>query len=375
MLSEEKIKNLISDMFEDKIKNLTKEQQEIEIMKFKEGLAPDRPSFIVNQEDVVQKLKNSFKELYLKSLNMQSWMLVSDYGNGKSHILNTIRSTLEPIKNNIVISSYAKAQSPFSPIQEMLKHINREIIRKNVCKYILQIQGEEANKAIQVNSIMTSLSNPKFNASKELSKLLWYMTNGEMDEQIKALDILTQQDLSKDILKDLDINYSNNIVTKIEGFFYILIECLKKEQIYVIFLIEEFENVFKWKRRDKDIFYEQLKELMNNSTSLGNMFLMLVATNVFNDEIEEKRNKEYEIRGLDPAIYDRLKAKALVLKPINKREEAVNLVDKIKERYELYYNCKINTDIVMKQLPDKLKNTNYRSNIQTITLIMDDIVS
>ncbi|MBY6790530.1 hypothetical protein HYH43_13915 [Clostridium botulinum] len=369
MLEKDSIYSLINEMFEDRIKELTSEEREIEIMKFREGLAPDRPSFVVNQEDVIEKLKNSFKNLYSKSLNMESWMLVSDYGNGKSHILNTIKSNLRVIKNNIVISIYAKAQSPFYPIQEILRHINREIIRKSICRNVLKIQGNNSDKDIQINNIMTELQK-----SKELSKLLWYVSNGSIEEKIKSLDVLTQQDISKQILKDLDIN-EKNILKEIGEFFYILMEYLKKENFYIIVLIEEFENVFKWRKKEKSIFYEQLKEMMNNSTSLGNMFFMLVATNIFNDEIEEKRNKAYEINGIDPAVYDRLKAKSLKLKSIQKDEEAIKLIKKIKERYEIFYKCSIDENEVMEELPARLKNINYRSYIQTITLIMDDIIN
>lgn len=370
MLKKQEMNNLIETMFEDKIKELTKEEQEIEIIKFREGLAPDRPSFIVNQENVVRKLKESFKSLYLKSLNMESWMLVSNYGNGKSHILNTIKSHLEPISENIIISIYAKAQNPFQPIQQILKSINREVIRREVSKYVKGIQGENQDKDIQIDNIMTTWS-----ISKDLANLLWYMTNGDFEQNIKSLDILTQQDNSKQILQELNINSKLNIEDTVNNFFYILIDCLKQDGLYIIFLIEEFENVFKWKKREKIIFYEQLKELLNNGTKLGNIFFMLVATNIFNDEIEEKKNKSYEINDIDQAVYDRLKAKTLTLKSIQKSDEAIELIKKIKARYELFYNCKIDDTKVMKQLPSRLKDINYRSYIQSIALIMDDMVN
>lgn len=370
MLKKQEIDNLIETMFDDKIKELTKDEREIEIMKFKEGLAPDKPSFVVNQEDVVKKLKESFKNLYLKSLNMESWMLVSNYGNGKSHILNTIKSYLEPINENIIISVYAKAQNPFELIQQILKSINRELIRRNISKYIKNIQGEIEDKDRQINNIMTI--GP---ISKDLANLLWYMTNGDFEQKIKSIDILTKQDNSKQIIKELNINPKLNIENEVNDFFYILIDCLKQEGIYIIFLIEEFENVFKWKKKERIIFYEQLRELLNNSTKLGNMFLMLVATNIFNDEIEEKKNKAYEINDIDPAVYDRLKAKTLRLNSIQKSDEAVELVKKIKERYDLFYGCNIDDAKVMEQLPSRLKDINYRSYIQSIALIMDDMIN
>lgn len=369
MRNVEEVNILIEKMFGDKINELNKSEQETEIIKFREGLAPDKPSFVVNQEDVVKKLKGSFKNLYLKSLNMESWVLISNYGNGKSHILNTIKSQLEPIDENIIINIYAKAQNPFQPIQQILKSINRELIRKKIAKYVKKIQGKSEDRDIQINNIMT-----KWNTSKNLANLLWYMTNGSMEENIKSMDVLTQQDDSKQILKELNVSVKTSIENEVNEFFYILIDCLKHENLFIILLIEEFENVFRWSKKDRIIFYEQLRELLNNSTRLGNIFFMLVATNIFNDEIEEKMNKRYEIEDIDPATYSRLKAKALRLNSVKTSEEAIELVKKIKERYDMFYHCNIDINKVMEQLPSRLKDVNYRSYAQSITLIMDDML-
>ncbi|MEJ9371799.1 hypothetical protein, partial [Schinkia azotoformans] len=332
MLTKGELVTWAEKMFNER--ELSQEEQEDEIKKFREGVAPLYPSFIINQDEIVSKIKNSFIELYSKSRVMESYVIVGNPGDGKSHILNIINSYLQNAKNNIVINERTQGfGSKFDMVNLILNKINSPLILKALVSKIQEVSNIDnySEEYLQTNNIANY-----FGVSFCLAKLLWKMTFSASElDRIKALNILTARDNSQRTLSDLEIDDFDR-KEDILAFFYIMMGILNEKNIFIIILIEELEHIFKWESKQKLEFYEQLKEFIDNSQRLGNLCILMFSTYVLNDEYSENKFTE-DMYSQDRALYTRLKPKVLKIKRISSKQEVIHLVEKLIERYKKIY--------------------------------------
>ena len=370
MLTKEELVNWSEKMFNDRV--LTQEEQEDEIKKFREGVAPLYPSFIINQEEIVAKLKKSFNELYSKSRVMESHVIVGNPGDGKSHILNIIYSYLRNARNNIVINERTQGfGSKFDMVNLILNKINSPLILKVLVKKIQEVgvKNNCKDEYLQINNIADY-----FHVSFNLAKLLWKISfsTSELD-RVKSLNILTSRDTSKTTLLSLEVEDFNR-KEDVLAFFYIMMDILKEQNIYIVILIEELEHIFKWEKKHKLEFYEQLKEFIDNSQKLGNLCVLMFSTYVLNDEYAENDFTQ-DIYSQDPALYSRLKPKVLKIKRISSKSEIEHLVEKLIERYKkIYGHDSIDLEKIVEQInSNSQKEKTYRYYIQSAAYLLDKI--
>lgn len=88
-------------MFSDKFNVLTMKDIGIELKHFSTGTAPERPSFLVNQEELKEKIIEKFCDFFDedKSQGLEIIFLKSNYGNGKSHFIRMIYTFLNEYEN------------------------------------------------------------------------------------------------------------------------------------------------------------------------------------------------------------------------------------------------------------------------------------
>ncbi|MBG9942318.1 hypothetical protein ABE237_29240 [Brevibacillus formosus] len=371
MLTKDELIHWINNMFQERL--LTKEEQEDEIKKFREGVAPLQPSFIINQDSLISKLKHSFHEFYAKTRVMESYVIVGNPGDGKSHILNTIHSYLKSINNNIVINERTQGfGTKFDMVSLILNKVNSPVTIQALTKKIKDITQEytSQDQYIQIDHISSSLQ-----VSFALATLLWKITYSSSDlEKIKAMNILTSRDSSPNTLHSLEIENFDKTQDVLD-FFYVIMAILREKNIFIIILIEELEHIFKWDPIPKLKFYEQLKEFIDNSQKLGNLFILMFSTYVLNDEYSENQYTQ-DIYLQDRALYTRLQPKVIKIKRISSKEEVSILVEKLVERYmKVYKLSSFDFNKLMEEINASIKGDNktFRSYIQRTAYLLDQL--
>ncbi|MCC0772236.1 hypothetical protein K9840_25315 [Bacillus pacificus] len=366
-LSQVELVELIKNIYQEK--QLDQKEQKEEIQKLCLGVAPLNPSFILNQKKIINEIQESFNRLYIDGNILETFIIVGNPGNGKSHILNLTSSYLSQVKNNIIINERAQGYGTQFDMQKLiLKKANSQETLKAINNKVNNILEDyrEAEEYLQINEIAS-----KFDISMELARLIWLVSVGKDGlKKIKALNILTLRDTQDKIFKDLEIE-EYDIERNSWDFFYILMGILKENGFYIILLIEELEHIFKWGVEEKQKFYEQLKEFIDHAEKLGNMRILMFSTHVFNDEYKNKVNF---IQDEDPALHGRLHPLVRKIQQITNSEEVTELVNKLLVKYKVVYP---DVNIELSNLVAEVQKlvggiTTYRNYIQKTMQLLEE---
>lgn len=352
-------------MFADKFSSLTMKDLGIELKHFLVGTAPEKPSFLVNQENLKKKLTEKFCDFFdeEKSKGLEIIFLQSNYGNGKSHLLRTIFAFFNEYENVITKEiAFKQEETDFKKI--ILQSISPQIV-KDAATYLVEEAAKEAS--FEEKSVILSVISEKYSIEIKLAQILYEAArSSDVTMQVQAISLLKHNYLPEYMksfkcnAKDLNNTFFYDVIRLISIY-------LKKAEIYLVIVFDEYEHVFLWKNGDaRKRLYEDIKMLTDNVEKFSNMFF------VFAESITAQKVAESQD---DTAFASRKVKLTFKIEDISSENEADKLFKMVLKRYEKYYSLSFEPyidDIKKKINEDHTVQTSYRSYIKTIMAVLDE---
>lgn len=364
--------NDCNEMFEDRLKNLTMKEIGVELKHFEIGTAPEFPSYLVNQDILKNKLIKKFSDFFdsNKSSSMEIIYLKSNYGNGKSHFLKTIYSFLYDFEN-IILKQVAIKKEEIDLKLIILKGIGRKLIKEMVDFFVVPTYKDKS-KILTMEKLKEDLD-----INSKLSLLLC-----EAVEAVEEKNLEKQAEIIAILSGDYLDSYLNDFEIKKEelgdGFYFevirLICEYLEKKENYFILTLDEYEHIYSWRNKELiNSFFKDIKYFTDHLGIYKNLFFILAESETKETEI----NRNNLDRIIDPAYDSRKSIMTYQIDKINSEEDIKNLFNMIKDRYEKYYEIKLDNyvnEILTKIFVDEniKKNPNYRNYSQAIIKILED---
>ena len=364
--------NDCNEMFEDRLKNLTMKEIGVELKHFEIGTAPEFPSYLVNQDILKNKLIKKFSDFFdsNKSSSMEIIYLKSNYGNGKSHFLKTIYSFLYNFEN-VILKQVAIKKEEIDLKLIILKGIGRKLIKEMVDFFVVPTYKDKS-KILTIEKLKEDLD-----INSKLSLLLC-----EAVEAVEEKNLEKQAEIIAILSGDYLDSYLNDFEIKKEelgdGFYFevirLICEYLEKKENYFILTLDEYEHIYSWRNKELiNSFFKDIKYFTDHLGIYKNLFFILAESETKETEI----NRNNLDRIIDPAYNSRKSIMTYQIDKINSEEDIKNLFNMIKDRYEKYYEIKLDdyvNDILTKIFVDEniKSNPNYRNYTQTIIKILED---
>ena len=163
-----------------------------------------------------------------------------------------------------------------------------------------------------------------------------------------------------------------------DGFYFevirLICEYLEKKEDYFILTLDEYEHIYSWRNKELiNSFFKDIKYFTDHLGIYKNLFFILAESETKETEI----NRNNLDRIIDPAYNSRKSIMTYQIDKINSEEDIKNLFNMIKDRYEKYYEIKLDdyvNEILTKIFVDEniKKNPNYRNYSQAIIKILED---
>lgn len=138
--------------------------------------------------------------------------------------------------------------------------------------------------------------------------------------------------------------------------------------------MDEYEHIYSWRNKELiNLFFKDIKYFTDHLGIYKNLFFILAESETKETEI----NRNNLDRIIDPAYNSRKSIMTYQIDKINSEEDIKNLFNMIKDRYEKYYEIKLDdyvNEILTKIFVDEniKKNPNYRNYSQAIIKILED---
>jgi Protein of unknown function (DUF2791). len=353
-------------MFADKFSSLSMKELGIELKHFAIGTAPEYPSFLANQDDLKKVLIEKFTNFFdhSRSQGLEIIFLKSNYGNGKSHFLRTIRSFLNNFEN-VLTKQVSLKQEKTDLKTKVLEAVGQKTI-KDCATHFVNIAAD-ASFADEKDSILLTLSE-KLEIDSILSELLYQAARSEdISKQSQAIAILKGNHLQTYLKsfnfkqKDLGSAFYLNVIRLICDYLY-------ENNYYLVIMLDEFEHVYSWKdMQARKSFFEDIKLFYDCIDTYRNLFF------VFGES--ESASSE-SVSSDDPAYLSRKKGQTYQIENISSETEVQKLFKMIKTRYEKYYEVSLEAfvDDILEAInndPQVKTNSNYREYTKCIMRILD----
>lgn len=352
-------------MFADKFSSLTMKDLGIELKHFLVGTAPEKPSFLVNQENLKKKLTEKFCDFFdeEKSKGLEIIFLQSNYGNGKSHLLRTIFTFFNEYEN-VITKEIAFKQEETDLKKIILQSISPKVVKDAATYFVEEAAGETLSEEKTV--ILLEICE-KYSIDIKLADVLYEAArSSNATVQVQAISVLKNNYLAEYLknfnckTKDLNNTFFYDVIRLISVY-------LKKVELYLVIVFDEYEHVFLWKNGDaRKRLYEDIKMFTENVGKFSNMFFAF-AESITAQKIAESQD--------DPAFASRKVKLTLKIEDISSEGEADKLFKMVLKRYEKYYSLSFEPyidDIKKKINEDHTVQTSYRSYIKTIMAVLDE---
>ncbi|MDM5250810.1 hypothetical protein [Lysinibacillus sp. G4S2] len=346
-----------------------------EINGMKNSQPPANPTFIVNQQEIKQRITQRFLDC-LDGHGFQQIVLTAKFGGGKTHFLNWLESRIGENENFYMVSfqvqessvvkySFIKMivsklfQSYYEDFNEALKHL--------VLDFSEGIIGEQ-------DEVIGKLCT-KYSISNDLAKLLFEIQQNTKKKNA-AIRILGASHGRTEIVKLGIRNLADRDYINVIEFFL----KYKTREGFLLILLDEFEHSYlaltPAARRN---FFTSYKAYIDKAVQFdpGEVALLTAVTEQSEGLLREKMD------GEESAIWTRIKHHINTLSEFNpaNQEEFSELFTELAERYNVAYSYNINTNNeseMRKRFFERLggvtsQSMSYREAIQTMLLIMDDL--
>ena len=158
-------------IFTDKFNMLTMKDIGIELKHFSMGTAPEKPSFLVNQDDLKKKIIEKFSGFFDENMSqgLEVIFLKSNYGNGKSHFIRMIYTFLNEYEN-VIARRVSLKQEETDLKKRILESISQKKL-KECAEFIVETALEDAVKD-EKDAVLLSVAE-KYNVSAKLSQIIY----------------------------------------------------------------------------------------------------------------------------------------------------------------------------------------------------------
>ena len=168
---------------------LTMKDIGIELKHFSMGTAPEKPSFLVNQDDLKKKIIEKFSGFFDENMSqgLEVIFLKSNYGNGKSHFIRMIYTFLNEYEN-VIARRVSLKQEETDLKKKILESISQKKL-KECSEFIVETALEDAVKD-EKDAVLLSVAE-KYNVSAKLSQIIYEAArSNEITKQVQAISIL-----------------------------------------------------------------------------------------------------------------------------------------------------------------------------------------
>ena len=358
--------NDCKSMFADKLSSLSMKELGIELKHFAIGTAPEYPSFLVNQDDLKKVLIEKFTNFFdpSRSQGLEIIFLKSNYGNGKSHFLRTIRSFLNNFEN-VLTKQVSLKQEKTDLKTKVLEAVGQKTIKDCATHFVNT--AADASFADEKDSILLTLSE-NLEIDSILAELLYQAARSEdISKQSQAIALLKGNHLPAYLKsfnfkqKDLNSAFYLDVIRLICDYLY-------ENNYYLVIMLDEFEHVYSWKdMQARKSFFEDIKLFYDCIVTYKNLFF------VFGES--ESASSE-SVSSDDPAYLSRKKGQTYQIENISSEAEVQKLFKMIKARYEKYYELSLDVyvDDILEAInndPQVKTNSNYREYTKCIMRVLD----
>ena len=353
-------------IFTDKFNMLTMKDIGIELKHFSMGTAPEKPSFLVNQDDLKKKIIEKFSGFFDENMSqgLEVIFLKSNYGNGKSHFIRMIYTFLNEYEN-VIARRVSLKQEETDLKKKILESISQKKL-KECSEFIVETALEDAVKD-EKDAVLLSVAE-KYNVSAKLSQIIYEAArSNEITKQVQAISILKGNYLPSYLKsfdcksKDLNNDFYYNVIRLISVY-------LKETTHYLVVVFDEYEHVFSWRSSEaRKSLYQDIKLFSDHIDTFSNLFFVFAES----DSVEN-RTESMD----DPAFVSRKSNLTYQIADISSEDEVEKLFGMILKRYQKYYSisfedCKV--EILQSVYEDSSvkTKTNYRGYTQAIMRALD----
>ncbi len=353
-------------MFNDKFNALSMKDIGMELKHFSVGTAPESPSVLVNQDELKGKLIDKFTIFFdrERSQGLEIMFLKSNYGNGKSHFLRTIRAFLDNFEN-VLTKQVSLKQDKTNLKLKVLEAIGQKMIKDCATNFVEEAK-ENAN-SYDKDSIVLTL-NETHEISSELAEVLFRAaSDDEIPLQAKAISILKGNTNSEYLkafnlkTRDINSNFYQDIIK-------LICKYLDNNNKYLVVVLDEYEHVYLWKdKQARNSFFEDIKYFSDYLETYKNLFFIFG---------ESESSDSDSLSLIDPALLSRKKGLTYEISDVSSVKEINALYQMIKKRYEKYYEISLAEyeSILLDEIkndPNVKSNSNYREYTRTIMRVFD----
>lgn len=358
--------NDCKSMFNDKFDTLTMKELGIELKHFSMGTAPEKPSFLVNQDELKKKITEKFCDFFdvNKAQGLEIIFLKSNYGNGKSHFIRTIYTFLNEYEN-VIARRVSLKQEETDLKKKILESISQKVLKE--CAAFL-INSVEEDTLSEEEAVVLMAVEEKYSIDAHTAKLLYEAARSDdVALQVQAIAILKGNYLPEYLKnfgckkQELNSEFYYNVIKLVSMY-------LKEIDYFLVIVFDEYEHVFSWKsEKYRKNLYEDIKLFTDNLATFGNMFFVFAESDSVDNESESSD---------DPAFKSRKANLTYPIADISSETEVEKLFRMILKRYEKYYEVSFEayTDDILQMIYDDpliREKTNYRGYTQAIMRVLD----
>lgn len=353
-------------MFSDKFSSLNMKELGIELKHFAIGTAPEYPSFLVNQDNLKKVLIEKFTNFFdpTRTQGLEIIFLKSNYGNGKSHFIRTIRSFLNNFEN-VLTKQVSLKQEKTDLKTKVLEAVGQKTIKDCATHFVNKAADDSF--ADEKEAILLTLSD-KLEIGAVLSELLYQAARSEdISKQSQAIAILKGNHLQA-YLKSFAIKQNDIGSTFYLDVIRLICDYLYENNFYLVVMLDEFEHVYSWKdSQARKSFFEDIKLFYDCIETYRNLFFVFGESESVSSE---------SVSSDDPAYQSRKKGQTYQIENISSEAEVEKLFNMIKARYEKYYEVSLDAyvDDILEAInndPQVKTNSNYREYTKCIMRVLD----
>lgn len=356
------LSDVLKNIFADKKPGKLRARREL--VNYERGVAPDKPSFTVNQEkvqrEVIKQLENTFSGIAMGFL-----LIFGNTGDGKTHILNSIKTALAEAEQVFVAEEYLRDEKT-----DIFKTIIQKIDYLFLRKCIKNLLSQNIDEELKSESAQVSLLSYQLDLSYEVASVLRQIAYGSMEDMLEAVDFLTGKNRSTKLLNRFkDFQEQAFYVEVVNVINYML----KQNNKYLVILLDEFEHILDWEdKKNQRRFFRHIKELLDRSSQYTNICILIAATEVYEGEITD--DLKGIIESIEPALYERLQGVKVELESVSSGKIIEKLAKKILNLYKIIDEEKNISPEEVKKIVEKKIDISRKENYRKICqIIMDSL--
>ncbi|MEX3748287.1 MULTISPECIES: BREX system ATP-binding domain-containing protein [Lysinibacillus] len=346
-----------------------------EINGMKNSQPPAKPTFIVNQKEIKQRITQKLLDC-MNGYGFQQIVLSAKFGGGKTHFLNWLESRIGENESFYMVSFQVQESSivKYSFIKMIVSKLFQQYyvdFNSALSDLVKDFSGDISGDSDRDLGTLST----KYGISNELSKLL-YEIQQETKKKNAAIRIVGASHGRTEISKLGIKNLTDKDYIDIIQFFL----KYREKAGFLLILLDEFEHAYlsltPAARRN---FFTSYKAFIDKAVVFepGDLVLLTAVTEQSEGLLKTK------MEGEEFALWTRIKHHVNTLSEFNpaKKEEFSELFKELAKRYNFAYNYTINLDNeseMRKRFFERLggettQAMSYREAIQNMLLIMDDL--